>query len=66
VNYRKCDECGLVQQTPVPADVTPFYENYPVHQKKIAAVSLGTHVDNECLLLQYQVNFQKKRADFAD
>jgi SAM-dependent methyltransferase len=34
VSYYKCEGCGLVQQTPVPADVTPFYENYPVHRKK--------------------------------
>jgi SAM-dependent methyltransferase len=34
VNYYKCDGCGLIQQVPIPLDVTPFYENYPVHQKK--------------------------------
>lgn len=34
VDYYKCAGCGLIQQTPVPADVAPFYENYPVHQKK--------------------------------
>jgi len=34
VDYYKCEECGLVQQTPVPTDVAPFYENYPVHKEK--------------------------------
>lgn len=34
VDYYKCDKCGLVQQMPIPVDVTPFYENYPVHKKK--------------------------------
>lgn len=34
VDYYKCDGCGLVQQAPVPVDVAPFYENYPVHEKK--------------------------------
>lgn len=34
VSYYRCGECNLVQQSPMPADVAPFYENYPVHRKK--------------------------------
>lgn len=34
VNYYRCDECGLVQQSPVLSDVASFYEAYPIHQKK--------------------------------
>ena len=34
VDYWRCQECHLVQQYPVPADVAPFYEVYPVHQSK--------------------------------
>lgn len=41
VNYYKCNDCGLVQQSPIPADVTQFYENYPVHQKKSRLFSLA-------------------------
>src|SRR5215831_8431901 len=34
VDYRRCKECGLVQQFPVPGDVSAFYEQYPVHAQK--------------------------------
>lgn len=34
VDYHRCLTCGLVQQHPLPADVAPFYEAYPVHDKK--------------------------------
>jgi len=34
VDYVKCDRCGLVQQSPVPAGTSVFYEDYPVHGEK--------------------------------
>ncbi len=34
VDYLTCASCGLVQQHPVPADVAPFYADYPVHQRR--------------------------------
>ena len=34
VNYVRCQACGLVQQHPIPDDVTPFYARYPVHASK--------------------------------
>jgi SAM-dependent methyltransferase len=34
VDYWKCDGCGLVQQSPLPADTSPFYANYPIHSQK--------------------------------
>jgi SAM-dependent methyltransferase len=34
VDYVECVDCGLVQQTPVPSDVAPFYDAYPIHQAK--------------------------------
>jgi len=34
VDYVKCDRCGLVQQSPIPSDVSVFYEAYPVHREK--------------------------------
>lgn len=34
VDYVRCEECDLVQQSPVPEDVTSFYEAYPVHVHK--------------------------------
>lgn len=36
VDYLRCRQCGLVQQSPVPEDVSAFYEAYPVHQHKSA------------------------------
>ena len=33
-SYAKCDSCGLVQQHPLPLDVSPFYAAYPVHASK--------------------------------
>lgn len=39
VDYRRCMDCGLVQQHPLPADVAPFYEAYPVHEKRSRAYS---------------------------
>lgn len=35
-DYYRCTSCGLVQQSPVPRDLTPFYRSYPVHQRKSA------------------------------
>ncbi len=40
VNYYRCNACGLIQQTPVPGDVKPFYENYPVHKRKSSVFRL--------------------------
>jgi SAM-dependent methyltransferase len=34
VDYRRCRKCGLVQQSPIPGDVSRFYEAYPVHAPK--------------------------------
>ncbi|MDP2181964.1 MAG: class I SAM-dependent methyltransferase [Actinomycetota bacterium] len=34
VDYVRCEQCGLVQQSPVPEDVASFYEAYPVHESK--------------------------------
>lgn len=36
VDYHRCRACGLLQQFPVPADVSPYYERYPVHAPKSA------------------------------
>lgn len=33
VDYMRCAECGLVQQHPVPDDVSVFYEGYPMHSE---------------------------------
>jgi len=38
-DYHRCVKCGLVQQHPLPADVAPFYEAYPVHEKRSRAYS---------------------------
>src|SRR6266571_3175352 len=35
-DYFRCRQCGLVQQSPVPEDVSGFYEAYPLHQDKSA------------------------------
>jgi SAM-dependent methyltransferase len=34
VDYAECVECGLVQQTPMPAETAHFYSEYPIHQSK--------------------------------
>jgi SAM-dependent methyltransferase len=34
VDYVRCHECGLVQVSSVPEDVSLYYEEYPVHQRK--------------------------------
>jgi SAM-dependent methyltransferase len=34
VDYFKCSECGLVQLSPIPEDVSAFYEAYPIHATK--------------------------------
>lgn len=36
VDYVRCGACGLLQQYPIPADVGPFYDGYPIHRKKSA------------------------------
>ncbi|MGI0134296.1 MAG: hypothetical protein ACREBW_04995, partial [Candidatus Micrarchaeaceae archaeon] len=40
-SYYKCVNCGLVQQSPVPTDVSKFYENYPVHRRKTSLFELA-------------------------
>lgn len=34
VDYVRCRACGLLQQSPLPEDVSPFYGAYPVHEPK--------------------------------
>jgi SAM-dependent methyltransferase len=36
-DYYRCCHCGLVQQWPVPRDVSAFYRDYPVHARKTSA-----------------------------
>lgn len=33
-NYSRCENCGLIQQAPLPTEVASFYDAYPIHQKK--------------------------------
>jgi len=33
-DYVRCRACGLLQQSPVPRDVSAFYHSYPVHAPK--------------------------------
>jgi SAM-dependent methyltransferase len=44
VDYHRCDDCGLVQQFPVPTDVGPFYRDYPMHEAKSAVHDLARRV----------------------
>jgi SAM-dependent methyltransferase len=37
-DYFRCESCGLVQQWPVPQDVSPFYADYPIHARKSSVV----------------------------
>lgn len=42
VDYVTCGDCGLVQQSPIPADVGPLYRDYPIHEERSAlAVAAG-------------------------
>jgi SAM-dependent methyltransferase len=34
VDYVRCRACGLLQQSPLPEDVAPFYGAYPLHEPK--------------------------------
>ena len=34
VDYFACQACGLVQQHPMPQDISQFYEAYPIHKEK--------------------------------
>jgi len=34
VNFGRCTICRLVQQLPIPRDVTPFYNSYPMHKRR--------------------------------
>ena len=35
-DYVRCDDCGLVQQHPMPTDTAAFYRVYPVHKQRSA------------------------------
>jgi SAM-dependent methyltransferase len=35
-DYYRCRDCGVLQLSPVPADVSAFYARYPVHARKSA------------------------------
>jgi SAM-dependent methyltransferase len=37
VSYHRCTDCGLVQQHPLPRDVSSYYDAYPVHRARSAA-----------------------------
>lgn len=38
-DFRRCLSCALVQQHPMPADVTEFYKEYPIHKVRHKAYS---------------------------
>jgi SAM-dependent methyltransferase len=33
-DYHACSACGLIQQHPIPDDVTPLYADYPLHNER--------------------------------
>jgi SAM-dependent methyltransferase len=39
VSYHGCTDCGLIQQHPMPTDVSSYYDEYPVHQVRSAGYS---------------------------
>ena len=49
VDYAACEDCGLIQQTPLPQDVLPFYEEYPIHEARFGLL------DRVGRLLMHQV-----------
>jgi 2-polyprenyl-3-methyl-5-hydroxy-6-metoxy-1,4-benzoquinol methylase len=49
VDYVACVDCGLIQQTPLPQDILPFYEEYPVHEARSGLL------DRASRLLMHQV-----------
>jgi len=58
VDYVVCDKCDLVQQHPIPEDVSSFYANYPVHQQRTILQRFARRV------LQRQV-YHRPRSDAA-
>jgi len=56
VDYVACAGCGLVQQWPVPEDVSPFYLDYPVHVRRTVVQRFARRV------LQRQVYFRPSPA----
>lgn len=44
VNYAECDACSLVQQHPLPDDVSALYEDYPVHSSRSAFQRLARRI----------------------
>jgi SAM-dependent methyltransferase len=41
VTYYECPNCKLVQQSPVPADIAPFYPQYPQHKPRSGLLELA-------------------------
>jgi SAM-dependent methyltransferase len=52
VDYVECTACSLVQQHPLPADVSALYKDYPVHSSRSAFQRLARRI------FQHQVYFQ--------
>lgn len=46
VDYVRCAQCRLVQQHPIPADISAFYKVYPVHQKKSGLMNFARRLMN--------------------
>jgi SAM-dependent methyltransferase len=44
VDYVECTACSLVQQYPLPADVSALYEDYPVHSSRSAFQRLARRI----------------------
>lgn len=52
VNYVECVACSLVQQHPLPADVSALYADYPIHSSRNAFQRLARRI------FQHQVYFR--------
>lgn len=52
VNYVECDACSLVQQFPLPDDVSALYADYPVHSSRNTVQRLARRI------FQQQVYFR--------
>ena len=56
VDYARCSACGLVQQHPVPSDLSALYSGYPIHEGKSGlhdwfrrTVLRSVYFDQRCL-----------------
>lgn len=65
VNYVECDNCSLVQQFPIPNDISVLYDNYPIHIKRSFIQRFARRIFHSQVYFKSDFNIKSNLLDYG-